>query len=241
MNTRQTLLLESNSLIEKCAKFYDAHNFTLRASKLSMEVMAYKDSLKECNEIQSTAIGLSENYLSLTKRLNSCSVEALFASVLFVDLISSVEVYLANIIRIILKRYPKKIVNAQFSLADVLDRSVDELVSEASEKYIYSLMYKKPKEIIKELCNLLSVDWRVLQDTWTVFIEAKARRDIGMHNNWICNETYIRKVEESGVSVSCTVGDNLIPNEQQYYSNVVKNVIEFVSILSKMLSEKYDD
>ncbi|KUM51614.1 hypothetical protein [Rheinheimera sp. EpRS3] len=241
MNTRQTLLLESKSLIAKCAKFYDAHNFTLRASKLSMEVMAFKDSLTECNEIQATAIGLSENYLSLTKRLNNCSVEALFASVLFVDLISSVEVYLANIIRIILKRYPKKILNAQFSLTDVLDRSVDELVSEASEKYIYSLMYKKPKEIIKELCNLLSVDWSVLQDSWNIFIEAKARRDIGMHNNWVCNETYIRKVKESGANVTCTVGDNLIPSEQQYYREVVANVIDFVSVLSAMLSDKYDD
>ena len=81
----------------------------------------------------------------------------------------------------------------------------------------------------------------MLQQDWNIFIEAKARRDVGVHNNWICNETYIRKVKESGAKVEYIAGQNILPTEQNYYSVVGSSIISFVKILNSLLIKKYPD
>lgn len=243
MKTSNLLHLEASNLLSKCALFYDVHNFTLRASKVALRahIFTSQQPPSHLESFDELVLELCENYKSIHNRFTGYSVENYFASLLFLDLISSVEVYLSNVIRLILKMYPKKIGETKFSLVDVIGRSVDELVTEASDKFIYSLMYKKPKEILTELGTVFSLDITPLQQDWNIFIEAKARRDVGVHNNWICNETYIRKVKESGVKVEYIAGQNILPTEQNYYAVVVSSIISFVEILNSLLIKKYPD
>ncbi len=71
----------------------------------------------------------------LNKRLEptSLSAEQFFLSILFLDAMSEMEIYLSNLIQIIVQRHPKKLGKSTFKLNDILDSdSIDELVLEGS-------------------------------------------------------------------------------------------------------------
>ena len=120
-----------------------------------------------------------------------------FKGNLFLFQISKVELFLQDIVFGILKCYPKKIGKTSFFLHDILDaESNDELISKAVNEYINKIMYMKPLEYLEEITSLLSIDKNMIKDLWPNYIEVKARRDLGIHNNWICNDIYLRKISE---------------------------------------------
>lgn len=68
-----------------------------------------------------------------------------------------------------------------------------------AKKYTDKLFRKSPTEYKKELLTLLSADENILDDLWPQFVEAKARRDLGVHNRWATNEAYRRKIKGVGL------------------------------------------
>lgn len=42
----------------------------------------------------------------------------------------------------------------------------------------------------------MSIELGILDRIWPIYIEMKARRDLGVHNGWIKNRVYEKKVSE---------------------------------------------
>lgn len=139
--------------------------------------------------------------------------ETYFASQLAINLISEVEHYFANVLTAVLRMYPGKMGSSTFKLTEILSASsTDELVERAAEQYLNKLMYEKPQDYVKSLASTLSIDPLCLEGCWSEFVEAKARRDLGVHNNWVVNETYLRKTREAGCQNQPLLGESIIPN-----------------------------
>lgn len=186
---------------------------------------------------------LSEIYEQLdqspdTKALG-LSYETLFASQLTINLASEVENVFTSAVGAALRLHPGKMGSQTFTLSDVLSStSRDELVERAASTVLNSIMYEKPKAYLKRFAALLSVDAEKLQAHWPAFVEMKARRDLGIHNNWIVNEVYLRKLREAGLESPNSAGDRVVPNFS-YLIRATEACENLVDALTDLLAEKW--
>jgi hypothetical protein len=160
---------------------------------------------------------------------------------LFVAYVASFEVFLQDVIASIVRAYPRKIGSTQFRLNEILDtENIDELVSKAIDENLNKIMYKKPLEYCAEVCELLSIDQNVVITEWPHFIEAKARRDLGVHAKWTCNDTYLRKLREANIKTELKIGDLVVPDDEY-----LKHLGEVLRILAnnivQAITEKHGD
>lgn len=140
-----------------------------------------------------------------------------FMARMFISHVASFEVFLQETVSLVLKKHPKKIGAVEFRLADILDASSnDELILRATEQTLNKLMYAKPREYLADICNILSITSDDLSDDWSIFVEVKARRDLGVHNAWIVNATYLRKLAEAGITPSLLAGSSAVPSDALY-------------------------
>jgi hypothetical protein len=151
---------------------------------------------------------------------------------LFVGHISSFELFLQDLTTVVLRKFPKKIGSHTLKLSEVLEfGDVDELIFRAVEEVMHKFSYKKPLEYLKDICELLSFDPGPIEADWGVFIEAKARRDLGVHAGWVCNDTYIRKLAEARLQSSLRPGDLAIPTKYAYLHEVADALYRMAGLL----------
>src|SRR4030043_1401636 len=197
-------------LLLKVLTFSEAYIFVLEGSAQSarkLKSLAKESSEKKRFTIDPKTIQASFVRLSHLLRNHGMETSEYFRSILFVDLISSTEVFFADLIRAVVAEYPHKIGRIQFELKDVLEASSpSELVLRAAEEFIHKLMYEKPEDYLEKMCNTLSIEVDQIKPYWSKYIEAKARRDLGVHNNWKCNKTYLRKVAAGPLDGEATEG-----------------------------------
>lgn len=147
-------------------------------------------------------------------------VRTYFRCSLFIQQISAIEIFLQEVLRAVLVEHPKKLSGFSFKLNEILDtRSNDELIARAADDLLNKLFYKRPSEYLDELVRLLSIDRSPIEPFWPSFAEAKARRDLGIHNGWLCNEVYLRKLAEVGLTTRHRKGDLLLPVDREYITN----------------------
>jgi len=151
---------------------------------------------------------LEHDYLELVKDLGSLYkdikdnfygnvVENHMRSMCFISLVSAFEEFLIEISMLALKKYPQKISGEQIDFKKAIEMNRDEMIEYKAKEYLNKIMYMSPKEYLKSLCALLSVDPLTLNDSFIKYIEIKSRRDLGVHNDWKKNDVYERKVKES--------------------------------------------
>lgn len=226
-------------LIFKCEAFNNAYIYVLESSSLALESLGVLLS-DDLPDGRNKKIAIA--YSRLQKSLNSHGIcnEDYYLALLFIDLISSTEIFFIDLIKIILEKNPKKIGNIQFSIGEILDSSsTDELILKASEMYINKLLYKKPYDYLADISSVLSIDKSIIEPYWASYIEAKARRDIGVHNNWICNSTYCKKLQEAGISSNSNIGDSLLPPYEGYASEIVTEIMNMTSVMKEAVFEKH--
>jgi hypothetical protein len=143
-------------------------------------------------------------------------VEFLLAR-MFISQIASFEVLLQDTAALVVRKDPKKVGSTKFSLAEIIDAdSSSALIDTAIDQYLNSLMYQKPSAYLEGLCSILSIDANPLRNRWKEFVEAKARRDLGVHGAWRCNAVYLRKLKEADITSTATVGDSMWPPYDGY-------------------------
>lgn len=201
---------------------------------MSVSVESYKG-----NKTLQELIDKIEND-DFTKSLN-ISFESYFSSLLLVNIVSEVEYYISNVVGTVLRLYPEKMSSHTFKLADVLRASTkDELIERAANIVMNNIMYQKPSEYLNDICELLSIDAKKIESDWSIYVEIKARRDLGVHNNWIVNEIYSRKVSEIGLPNVSKVGDRLIA-DFDYLQKSSTTCYELVKKMNKLLIEKWSE
>lgn len=158
----------------------------------------------------------------------------------FLSLISAFELFLQDVMSIVILANPKKVGQVEFKLSDILDASgTNELVLRGIDATLNKLMYKKPKEYLTEVTSLLSIDPAPLEDKWPTFVEAKARRDLGVHNGWKCNQIYIRKVSEAGLPSAYVEGQSAFPVESAYLNGVGDALTDLAGLVAEAVLQKH--
>ena len=100
-------------------------------------------------------------------------------------------------------------------------------------------MYEKPLDYLAKISSLLSINEKSLQPLWQTFIEAKARRDLGLHNGWECNAIYLRKVSEANLTTKFVLGESTLPKVKEYITPMGKALSELAKLLYKEISAKH--
>ena len=100
---------------------------------------------------------------------------------------------------------------------------------------VNQLMYQKPENYMKALCKLLSINAPDINDLSPHYIEIKARRDLAIHNGWICNEVYLRKLSDAKIESKFVLGDFTVPDEFYYgYSvHIIQRLADTIYEASK--------
>jgi hypothetical protein len=158
-----------------------------------------------------------------------------FAGMLLINLISETEMFFVDVVKEVISYYPQKVGKQQFPLNDILEMSKDELVLRASEEFLNKIMYKKPKEYLESLGELISIDMNGFTKDWNYFIEAKARRDLGVHNGWAVNSIYTRKISEIGIVEEKS---SVVP-DYKYITTVMNSCDRIVTTIHTRIDEKY--
>ncbi len=167
------------------------------------------------------------------------SFETLFSAALFVNLISEVEHFFVSCAATAIRLYPGKVGSETFRLSDVLaSSSTDELVERAADRALQALMYEKPADYLSGLCEIVSIDKKHLLDIWPNFVEMKARRDLGVHNNWVANEIYLRKLKEISFATPPSIGLRLIP-DFAYLEASIKTCDHLVGQMANLMAKKW--
>lgn len=89
------------------------------------------------------------------------------------------------------------------------------------------------------MCKVLSIDEAAIQAVWPRFVEAKARRDLGMHNAWRCNSIYLRKLAESGIASTLKEGESAAPSDDVYVRQVDHALDELADMITKLVMQKH--
>ena len=159
---------------------------------------------------------------------------------LFFSQITAIEIFFQRVVKSIVREHPKKLGSIQFKLNQILDAgSIKEVVDQAIDEYLNRLMYKKPLEYLDGICDILSINKETLVPFWANFIEAKARRDVGIHNNWVCNDIYVRKVQEAAMVPAHKPGELIVPSDSEYIFASTDNLWNIVRKISEVISWKY--
>jgi hypothetical protein len=185
---------------------------------------------------------LSSIHDELTETLGSSYEDPhqYFMSRLFIGHVAAFEVFLQDLLSIVISRHPLKLGGAQFKLAEILEAgSNDVLVSRAIAEATNKLMYKKPIDYRDAIAELLSISSSAIEHHWKVLIEAKARRDLGVHADWFCNEIYIRKLEEGGMVSTFSIGQSTVPQTGDYLQDVIDGLDSLARLLTNHVLEKF--
>jgi hypothetical protein len=167
------------------------------------------------------------------------SFETLFSATLFVNLISEVEHFFVSSAATAIRLHPGKVGSETFRLSDVLAvSSTDELVERAADRALQALMYEKPADYLSGLCEIVSIEKTHLLEIWLSFVEMKARRDLGVHNNWVTNGIYLRKLREIGFDDYPFIGVRLIPNFA-YLEASIETCHRLVGKMANLMAEKW--
>ena len=115
--------------------------------------------------------------------------------------ISELELFFQEVVIASLVAHPQKMTKTSIEIKQLINySSIDDALRATAEGFANGLMFKKPNDYKKSLLSIISADEKLLDDFWPTFVEAKARRDIGVHNDWEVNDIYINKVKEVGLT-----------------------------------------
>jgi hypothetical protein len=143
--------------------------------------------------------------------------------------VSEVEAYFQDLVVAVLLKHPEKVGKSSFELKTLLDlSSIQDVKQLAAERFASEMLFKKPNDYKKDLISVLSVEEAAFKDTWPVFVEAKARRDIGVHNGWLVNDIYRSKVREVGLVPST---EGALSVDHPYLQSVRERCIELMGKL----------
>lgn len=226
-------------------KQIEVNEFLIKLSKVRINHHKKMESLLTMGwlfeEIENTENKdyLEEPYAALSDTLgDEISVEDFASGLLLILLVREVELYFIDILKHLFLKYPMKLGSTQFTLKEAIELSKDEIVIEAAERYINGLLYKRPEEYLSSICEISSVDYKEIQPFWSVFIEAKARRDLGIHNNWVVNKIYLRKINAAGVETDLKNGSIAVISSD-YIKDQCDNCNQLIDKFHTLLTEKH--
>lgn len=156
----------------------------------------------------------------------------------FITLISITESLLFEICEAYLIWYPEKIHDTEFKVKLIIGaKEIDDVLKKIARSYVEKISFWKPKDYLSEIIRITGFDSKDFTGRTKLFIEAKARRDCGVHNNWIKNEIYINKCKEIGVDPS---QDEFLGVSNEYFSLQCSNCMKIIDEIHQEIRKEVD-
>ena len=153
-----------------------------------------------------------------------------------VQLITTVEAALSDVIRAVILKYPQKLGGKRvLPVKNILEAStIGELHLRATDGFLNELSYKSPADFASSVGQVLQINLLECA-AFHKYIEVKATRDIYIHNRGVANEIYIRK---SGTHARVKEGMAL-PVNTQYFLESYESCLQVTEWLEKELHEHW--
>jgi hypothetical protein len=161
---------------------------------------------------------------------------------LVVAMVSQCESFLFDVLRLVLRAYPKKLtittqgadIKKTIDINVVLDAVDIESVRNAIiEQRLHSVSYAKPADYLQLLHNIAQIT--TTDDAFADYIEIKATRDIIAHNAGIANATY---KEKAGDKARATEGKPL-PMNAEYFDHCVVIIKRVAGIVKRDIEKSF--
>ncbi len=157
--------------------------------------------------------------------------------------VSITEDYLLNVLKLMLRAYPERIVRGArggdaamaVPLIEILQKGRDEILEEKIQSRLTNALYASPADYLKYLRDTLEVE--LTEARTAAFIETKATRDIIIHANGRVNEKYL---EKAGALGRAAHGENL-GIDQDYFDRSLANMKALMLEISGRIHAKYAD
>jgi len=160
------------------------------------------------------------------------TTQALVASV------ALTENYLADMLRLVFRGYPKKLAGEDktVDLALVLAAdNLDDVLSAVIERQIHSVFYERPEKYFKFIEDVLSVS--IEGEIKETYSEVKATRDVLVHNDGVTNPIYVRK---AGARARVQEGED-IQVDEAYFDASIRSMKKLVQAVYSQLLGKFGD
>lgn len=156
---------------------------------------------------------------------------------LFIALIANIEDYYTQVMKCILYAFPKKIQLDKIESKEILGKTnYNEVLEVLISKYLTQLFYESPKNYRKSIEKILSLNSETLEKYWSNYIEMKATRDIGLHNNWKVNLIYLHKADSLARKTEI---NSFLPVTIDYFDRSINILKDMVSETEKSILSKY--
>lgn len=161
--------------------------------------------------------------------------ETLIPKWAFINLVTVYEAWMSDVLRAILREYPKKITKEKVESSFITDSaSYEECLEKLIDAELVDIFYAGPKEATKRLQEITSIDIETFTELADIF-ELKAARDVLLHNKGIVNKVYLRK---TGDKARAKEGEEItIDSEALLKSFGV--MYSFIKNVSNKLEEKF--
>lgn len=150
--------------------------------------------------------------------------------------VSQFETFLADVLTLVIRRYPQKLKTVFPGVAACKDVPID-IVLEASTpahaielattRHLNALFYGKPRTYLDYAGKL--VGFETADRAFDDYVEIKATRDLIIHNDATVNETYL---EKSGKSARGKIGD-VLPVDRKYFDHCIANLKRLSGIIRR--------
>jgi len=159
---------------------------------------------------------------------------------LFVIALSFIEAMLTDVLEYFLTSFPLKIPANEFKYEkDVFFASYRDLTAKTVERYLNSLAYRSFEDHFTAFLELTSIqNSSVLQTHVGKLKEARATRNVLLHNSLVANNLYLasagdlRRTNRAGGRLKC---------DHPYVTRTIDTISAFAIDLRKALSQKYSE
>lgn len=150
------------------------------------------------------------------------------------QLVTTIEVLLGDILRLVLIQYPNKIPNKRKCDYDIIlkSQSIEELKISLINSLMNELNYKSPKEFAEEFHTYTGVNL-FESPFYHSYIELKATRDIHIHNNGVANDIYLTK---AGAKARVSKAGLLLPVDMLYFLQNYEACLQITEYLEQNLN-----
>ena len=121
-------------------------------------------------------------------------------SLCFSSLVSAFEDYIIEITKLTFKLKPENLDKIKCDYGTYRTLSEEDLFDYLVAEGVSSLTFGSAKEYINKFCKTACIDKKQIEPLLKQYIEIKARRDTGVHNNWIMDARYEKKLAEVGIT-----------------------------------------
>ncbi|MCQ4574275.1 MAG: hypothetical protein NOU37_03365 [Candidatus Brocadiales bacterium] len=178
---------------------------------------------------------VEKQFLESAKAATLKDSETLIPTWAFISIITTYEAWMSDILRLILREYPKKIRKEKVESSTIKDSSsYEECLERLIDEELRDIFYKGPREATKHLQLITSIDIESIPGLADIF-ELKTLRDILLHNKGVVNGEYLRR---AGSKARAKKGEKIRINAG-VLSSTQKSVGYFIAKATIMLKEKY--